>query len=131
MKNEKIKKIYKLRGEVLGLEMALKLLEDDIDAVVESLMILRRLEADLEYNIDFLKKPEIISMVVEYKKSIDELKIVKKEISQYISLQNKLDAKMEKKLKSYEYYINELEIAYKELEKEPVILIFKRKEDDK
>lgn len=128
MKNEKIKRISKLRGEVLGLEMALKLLEDDLEAVLDSLILLNKLETDLEYNIDFLKKPGIISMVNEYRRSKHELKIVKKEIAQQTHLQNKLMDRMEKKTKSYEYYINELEVAYKELEEESVILIFKRDE---
>lgn len=129
MKNSIFKKISEIRGQVLGLEMALSILEDDLDFVLEKLYFLNKLEADLEYNIKFLKNPKIVSVVGEYHKSIEELKMVKQEITKHKNIKIKLEKDMEIKLKNYQHYIDELEATYKDMEKEKVILLFKRKDD--
>jgi len=131
MRNKKLARIKKIRGEVLGLEMALKLIEDDLDVVLDRLMFLLRVEADLVYNIDLHRSNKVITVVSEYKKSIDELGNIRKEIIKHKNLKSQLQKKLEKKLESYSYYIDELEAAYRDLESEQVILLFDRNKDDK
>lgn len=129
MSKKKLKNISKIRGNVLGIEMALSILEDDLSFVEEKLSFLTKVEEDLIYNIDFLRKPEIISVMSEYHKSITELKVIRKEIIKNRNLKIKIQKDIEKNMKSYDYYMDKLEQAYKDMEEDKVILLFKRKDD--
>jgi len=131
MRNKKLVRIKKIRGQVLGLEMALKLIEDDLDVVLDRLIFLLKVEEDLVYNIDLHRSNKVITVVSEYKKSIQELGNIRKEIIKHKNLKSRLQKKLEKKLESYSYYIDELEAAYKDLEAEQVILLFDRDKDGK
>jgi len=131
MRNEKLKRLNKIRGELLGIEMALKLIEDDLDVILDRLVFLLKVESDLVYNINLHRSNKVISVVSEYKKSINQLSDIRKEIIKHRNLQDQLRKKMEKKLESYDYYIRELEIAYDNLKNDQVILLFnKGKKDD-
>lgn len=127
MKNNRFKKLAEIKGSILGIQMALKLLEDDLDAIIEQLNVLSKMEEDLEYNVKFLKKPEVISVITEHKKSITELKKVRSEIDKYKSLKNKIESDITKKFENYDYYIKEFENMYQDIEAEPVVLDFKGK----
>lgn len=131
MKNEKLERVRKLRGIMLGLEMNLNLLEQDLDVVNKELCHLVQIEDDLKYNINLHKSGKVISVVKEYKRSIDELEIIRKEIIKYRNHRDSLEKKLEKKLKSYDYYLNEFEKAYDDLNSEAVILLFRKGKDGK
>lgn len=116
---------------VLGIEMNLSLLEDDLDIATRQLCYLHKIEDDLMYNINLHKSGAVISVAKEYKKSIDELGMVRKEIIKHRNQINTIKIRIEKKLESYEYYLSELESAFDDLNREPVILLFRRKDDGK
>jgi hypothetical protein len=130
MRNKKLIRINEIRGQLLGLEMALKLIEDDLDVIMDRLIILSRLEADLIYNIDLHRSGKVITVINEYRKSIEDLSTVQKEIIKHRNLKDKLKNKMENNFKSYDYYINELENTYNDLKNEQVILVFNKKDDN-
>lgn len=122
MKSKKLKKIKKAREALLGVEMALGMLEEDLNVIVDRLYVLLKVEEDLMYNIKLHKSNKVISVIGEYRKSTEQLKEIRQEISKHRGIQTKLQKTMETRLKNYDYHINELEKAYDELEKEAVVL---------
>lgn len=126
MKNSKLQRVDELRGIMLGLEMNLKLLDDDLDEVCNNLIHLTKLEADLTYNIKLHKSGTVITVAKEFKRSIDELVIIKEEIIKHNNSKFSIERKMEKKLESYEYYMKEHELAFEQLNSEAVILLFRK-----
>tara|TARA_R100000951_G_C2604167_1_gene169104 strand:+ start:488 stop:892 length:405 start_codon:yes stop_codon:yes gene_type:complete len=130
MKNNKLEKVNELRGIMLGLEMNLKLLDDDLDEVVKNLIHLHKIESDLVYNIKLHKSGKVITVAKEYRRSIDELKIIKEEIIKHKNNKDMIQKKMEKKLKAYDYYLSEYEQAFDDLNSEKVILLFRKDKDE-
>lgn len=115
---------------MLGLEMGLNLLEQDLDEVDKSLIYLGTIRDDLIYNINLHKSGEVISVMKEYKRSIDELEIVRLEIIKYEGHRRMVEQKLERKLKSYDFYLKQYEDEYEALNREPVILLFKKVKDE-
>lgn len=126
MKNEKLQKVNELRGLMLGIEMNLKLLDDDLESVDMELIHFQKMESDLIYNINLHKSGKVITVVREYRRSIDELKIIKDEIIKYKNFRDTIMKKMEKKLESHKYYLDKFEQAYEDLNSESVILLFRK-----
>ena len=126
MKNKRLKNLREYQEMVLGIEMNLKLLEDDLDTISRGIVYLTRLENDLIYNINLHRSNEVISVVTEYKRSVDELGEVRKRIAEHKSKKNTIETRLKKKLESYDYYIRELEAEYDRVNSEPVILLFRR-----
>lgn len=131
MKNKKLDKIDEIRGIMLSLEMNLSLLEQDLDSVDKELTYLKQVKEDLLYNIKLHKSGSVITIAREYKRSIDELKMVRDEIVKYKNHRNILKKKMDDKLNAYDYYLNEYERAFDELNSESVILLFRKENDEK
>jgi len=130
MKNNKLEKVEELRGIMLGLEMNLKLLDDDLEEVIKNLIHLKKIESDLIYNINLHRSGKVITVVKEYKRSIDELKVVEEEIVKHKNFKDSIEKKIDKKLKSYDYYLNEFEQAYNNLNSEKVVLLFRKDTDE-
>ena len=126
MKNKKLQKVNELRGIMLGLEMNLKLLDDDLESVDMELIHYEKMESDLIYNINLHKSGTVITVVREYKRSIDELKIIKQEIIKFKNFRDSVMKKMDKKLESHKYYLDKFEQAYEDLNSESVILLFRK-----
>lgn len=115
-----------LKGMLVGIEMDLKLLKSDLIAFNNDIFLLKELKNELEYNIDFLKKPKIISKITEYKKSVDQLEKVNKKLIKVTRSKKDVMDKILKKHESYEYYHEEYRKVYLDIEKDPVILVFKK-----
>jgi len=130
MKNKRLKTLRELQGMVLGIEMNLKLLEDDLDAVSRNIIYLNKIEGDLVYNINLHRSNEVISVVTEYRKSINELGMVRKKIAEHKWKKQTIENRLKKKMESYDYYLKELEAEYDRVNSEPVILLFRRDRDE-
>lgn len=115
---------------MLGLEMNLNLLEEDLDVVDKNLIYLSRMRDDLIYNINLHRSGEVVTVIKEYRRSIDELEIVKEEIIKYENHRKMLKSKMEKKMKAYDFYLDEYKKAYNELNSEPVLLLFRKERNE-
>lgn len=113
----------------MGLELNLKLLEDDIENVQSNIAYLKNIKKDLEYNINLHRSDKVITVVEGYRKSLEELKSIKKEIEKFENSEKKLKLKMEQKLKTYDYYFEEYVKEIESLKKEAKILLFKRDKD--
>jgi len=125
-----LNKVKKLKDALLGLEMELDILEADLFELTVDLKHLNKIEESLIYNIDFLKKDGIIAVASEYKKSVEQLKTVRDKILKYQSLKNKVMNSMKQKIQSKDFYQEEFNKRYKELENNQVLLVFKIKKED-
>ena len=126
MKKKKLESLKQLQGAVLGIEMELKLLSDDLETVERNIIYLNKIEGDLLYNIKLHKSNHIVSVVSEYRKSINQLATVRKKLAEHKSKKFSLEAALEKKIKNYEYYNKELEVEFERVNSESVILLFRK-----
>ena len=126
MKNRKLEKVEKLRGVILGLEMSLKLLDDDLEEVNKNLTYLNKFKKDLIYNINLHRSGKVVTIVTAYRKSIEELEICNNEILKYINYKTKIQRDIDKKSKLHECYLLDFDVAFDALKNEAVILLFKK-----
>ena len=126
MKKKKSSRIEEIAGTLMGLELSLKLLEDDIETVQSNIGYLEKIKEDLEYNISLHRSDKVITVVEGYKKSLDELKSVKKELTKFENSKKMLKRKMDEKLKTYDYYFEEYVKEVENMKKETKILLFKK-----
>lgn len=129
MNQKKQNKIDQLKKKLLGLEMALKLLEDDIDTVNINLAYLEKIQEDLIYNINLHKSGKVITEISGYRKSVDELKIVQLEITKFKNNQHLIKNKMQQKLTAYDYYFEKYIQEVENEKRQSKILLFKKKEN--
>lgn len=120
-----------MQGVVLAIEMDLKLLDDDLDTVTKHITYLKRLENDLIYNINLHRSDQVISVVTEYKKSLNELDLVRQEMSKQKSKIAVIKNRIDRKMKAYDYYMQQFDQEFNRLNSEPVILLFRRNSDGK
>lgn len=126
MKKKKSSRIEEIAGTLMGLELSLKLLEDDIETVQSSIVYLEKIKEDLEYNINLHRSDKVITVVEGYRKSLNELKSVKKELKRFENSEKTLKRKMDEKLKTYDYYFEEYVKEVENMKKQTKILLFKR-----
>jgi hypothetical protein len=110
-----------IRGEILGLEMEISLYQHDLKRIEIDSYYLDKIQRDLMYNIDFLRRGEIISVLMEYQKSIEALKNVR---TQIIDLRNKKQ-ELETQI---EIRVTQIDGLYKAFEAQAMnILVFTKK----
>ena len=126
MKKKKSSRIEEIAGTLMGLELSLKLLEDDIETVQSSIVYLEKIKEDWEYNINLHRSDKVITVVEGYRKSLNELKSVKKELKRFENSEKTLKRKMDEKLKTYDYYFEEYVKEVENMKKQTKILLFKR-----
>ena len=126
MKKKKSSRIEEIAGTLMGLELSLKLLEDDIETIQSSIVYLEKIKEDLEYNINLHRSDKVITVVEGYRKSLNELKSVKKELKRFENSEKTLKRKMDEKLKTYDYYFEEYVKEVENMKKQTKILLFKR-----
>jgi hypothetical protein len=126
MKNKKSERVEEIKGIILGLELKLGLLEDDLITVIANLKQLNTMKEDLIYNINLHRGDTVITVMKEYKRSIDELKLVRGELSNHEKLRVTLKTQINSKSKRHDYYMDEYDKAYSDLENESVILLFNK-----
>lgn len=126
MKKNKLKKIEDLRGVILGVEMDLKILEEDLFQINKDLKVLDKVQNELIYNINLHKSSKVITVIHEYQKSIKDLEEVKNLILIKRGLRNKVESKMENKMKSYDFYKLEYQREFDRLNSGSVILLFNK-----
>ena len=120
----------KIRDTLIGYEMAIDLIENDLRAVGKELTTLKQIKKELEYNINFLKKDGIVAVASEYKKSVIQLERVSSKIMKLVTLKSELSNRLMQNETSHKFYFNEYKKIHKQLEEEKVIIPFsKRKEE--
>jgi len=105
--------------------MNLKLMEDDLCIIDRNLIYLNRIKRDLEYNIQLHRSGSTISVIKEYKRSMEELGVADGEILKYEHFRDNLKKEMKIKLDQYEKRLDEFESIYIEEVAEERVLPFK------
>jgi predicted phage-related endonuclease len=110
--------------------MSVKIVETKIDisktliAIEQDLMHLGSVQEDLLYNINFLKQENIVTIISEYKKTIEQLKRIKQLIIEIKNMKLALQEKLDKEFKNNEY--NYLNVEFKEPIKSNIIKFRRR-----
>lgn len=112
---------------MLGIEMNLSLLEQDLDVIDRNLKYLNQIKNDLLFNIKLHKSGRVITMITEYRKSIEELKSVEKEIINCKNNQISIKQKLNIQQQSHDKYMKEFEQLYTPAVNDGIVLPFSRK----
>ena len=118
-----------LRGELLGIEMELSVIEADLTEVDRQLLYLDAIQSDLIYNLKFLRRDDVVAVMTSYNQSITQLKEVQGKILKYRSLKKKLHEKMEKYEKMQDCCYDDIEMVCQQIEKDKTILLFRKKNE--
>ena len=100
-------KINDLKGRIVSLEMELSILEQDIASVETDLCYLDVMQKDLNYNLDLLKKGEIVSVITAYKLSKDQLENVRLKTIELKNLKIKINNKINMVASSKKHYMDQ------------------------
>jgi hypothetical protein len=119
------KRLDNIKGMVVGLEMETNLLEHDLGRIEVDLFYLDKMQRDLVYNINLLKRDDIVSVISQYRKSVDALREVRKQIIKFRYLRQDLQKNIESRLKQCEYYLEQFK---RECENNHKLLQFKKRE---
>lgn len=93
-------------GAILAIELEINLIENEIEAIESDLEYLYSYRGTLYYNRLFLKKEKVVTSILEFKRTKNELIQVDKKIQELKNLSLKTNRKMELKLKALEYYMD-------------------------
>ncbi len=122
--NQDLHRLKQLRDHIVGVEMHLTMIQADLGAIDRDIKFLEDLAIVLKENIEVLKSDKIIAVASEYKKSIEELKTVNKNLSYYFSMRFKLNKDFDKYSKIRDESIADFDALKKELDGRKVILLF-------
>jgi len=103
--------------------METNLLEHDLNRIEIDLFYLDRLQRDLTYNINLLRRDDIVAVLPEYKKSMEALEEVRTNIIKFSNLRKKLQNSIDSNLKKYDLYLTQFKTEYGG----ETVLPFKRK----
>lgn len=126
-----LQRVKTLEAKLIGLEMELKLMINDLAIIKYNITQLVQMEKRLVYNINFLKKDKVIATASEYKKSVEELGAARESLQTYYDLEKAFISRIEEAEKLYSEFMEEYERAKGKLENEKVILLFDPKKRKK
>jgi len=126
-----LQNVRTLEAKLIGLEMELKLMINDLAVIRNNIAQLVQIEKRLTHNINFLKKEKIIANASEYRKSSIELSVTKDRLKTYCNLENAFADKILKAENMQEEFMEKYEKAKKRLENEKIILLFNPKKTKK
>jgi hypothetical protein len=127
MIKKRIKRKDELKNILLGIEMNLAILEDDLDILNKDLIFYNRYKEELISNIDLHRTQKVVTVASSFRLSKNELKITNQRISQLTSAKNKVEKMINNKSKSFEYYNKE----YEKINNDQVVLQFKKRAKNK
>ena len=129
-KVDRRKQLRELQNKLLGIELDLDLIEQDIEAIDCDINYLYLIEEETNYNIGILKKVGIVAELRAYKQSCQKIIQIKAKAYELRSKRNMLDSKLKQKILAKEYYDLEWENLHRIMEDDRVILVFKKRKDE-
>jgi hypothetical protein len=121
---QEINRLKQLRDQILGIEMHISLLHNDLIVIDRDIDFLKDLALVLNENIEVLKTDGIIAIATEYKKAMDELKVVNKNLEYYLDMKDTLTRESVRHIKMKEDSILEYEELKKRIDSQRVVLVF-------
>lgn len=116
--------IKNLGSMLIGFQMKLDNFQADMEDIEDELVLAEKIQEELRYNAEFLKKPQIISSFKLYKQTLKDLPDIRDQILNIISKKRKLISLIKKTEKAYEYYFKQYETLM--AISEPKVLEFKK-----
>ena len=126
-KVDRYKKLKELQSRLLGIELDLDLIEQDIEAIDGDINYLNLVEEETIYNINILKQDGIVADLKSYKQSWQKLAHIRTKVEDLKRKRGMLATKLKQRVASKEYYDKEWDNLHKEMEDEKVILVFKKR----
>lgn len=127
---DKNKKLKELQNRLLGIELDIDLIEQDIENIDADIIYLNLLEKESVYNIEFVKKKALVVNLKMHKQTCQKLEHIRSKIIELKSKKENLLNKLKQKLASKTYYDREWDVLHKEIEDDKVILIFRKKSNE-
>lgn len=121
---QEINRLKQLRDKIIGIEMHLSMVQHDLSAIDRDIEFLNDLALVLKENIEVLKSDGIIAIASEYKKAVEELKVVNTNLQYYSSMKITLNRDYDRHMKMRDDSIAEYEELKKHLDSRKVILLF-------
>ena len=122
--NQDLVRLKQLRDHIVGVEMHLTMLQTDLHAIERDIKFLEDLALVLRENIQVLKSDKIIAVASEYRKAVEELATVNKNLGYYTSMYSKLTKDFDKYMKIRDNSIFEYENLKRQVDSRKVILLF-------
>ena len=98
-----------LRKKLFDIEVSLYLTQEDLEEIKLKLTLLNRLHQDLMYNIDLHKSGSVTTSIMEYKKTLKDIKKTRTEIEGILKTQRKLEESLSNLVKSHDSYTAQYE----------------------
>lgn len=129
-KVDKHKKLRDIQSRLLGIELDLDLIEQDLEEIISDINYLFLLDEETAYNINLLKQDGIVADLKSYKQSWQKLVHIRSKSQELEIRKIALTNKLNQKILSKEYYDREWDILHREMEDNKVILVFKKRKDE-
>lgn len=124
---DKSKRLKEIQSKLLGIELDLDLIEQDIQNIEGDINYLYLIEEETIYNITILKQAGVVADLKSYKQSWQKLAHIQSKIVELKSKRQILLKKMDQKMTSKEFYDKEWEQLHNEIQETKVILVFKKR----
>jgi hypothetical protein len=124
---DKHKKLKELQSKLLGIELDLDLIEQDIETIDGDINYLNLIEEETVYNINILKQAGVVADLKTYKQSWQKLSHIRTKSEELKGKKIILSKKLKQRIESKEFYDKEWDQLHEEMETEKVILVFKKR----
>ena len=125
---DKHKKLRDIQSRLLGIELDLDLIEQDLEEIVSDINYLILLEEETVYNINLLKQHGIVAELKSYRQSWQKLAHIRSKVQELGIKKFTFVTKMNQKVLAKEYYDKEWDELHRQMEDEKVILVFKKRD---
>jgi hypothetical protein len=125
---DKHRKLRDIQSRLLGIELDLDLIEQDLEEIVSDINYLILLEEETVYNINLLKQHGIVADLKSYKQSWQKLSHIRSKVEELGIKKFTFVTKMNQKVLAKEYYDKEWDELHRQMEDEKVILVFKKRD---
>jgi hypothetical protein len=125
-KVDKYKRLRELQNKLLGIELDLDLIEQDIENIDSDINYLILMEEETIYNINILKQDKIVADIKAYRLAWIKLVNIRTKISELRSKRSQLGIKLDNRVNAKDFYDREWDKMHREMEDEKVILLFKK-----
>lgn len=120
-KQDRKRILKKLISKLLSLEIERNVLNQDLNAINLDLTYLDSIKDDLIFNIRFLQGDDIVVIMKEYHRSINQLKEIRVKTIEIKDLQTNLQKKLDKKITEHENCFKKLEKKFYEQERHNIL----------
>jgi len=125
---DKHRKLRDIQSRLLGIELDLDLIEQDLEEIVSDINYLILLDEETVYNINILKQHGIVADLKSYKQSWQKLAHIRSKVQELEIKKFTLVNKLNQKVVAKEFYDKEWDKLHREMEDDKVILVFKKRE---